>query len=135
MAINPSVLYVEDDLQNRMVMDILLREEMKLTAVHIMEDSENFAERIEALPFQPDIVLLDIHVQPMNGFDMLRYLRQQKAFHDLPIIAITASVMNEEVEQLRRAGFDGAIAKPVQLESFPALLEQILQGKKIWRII
>jgi len=77
---------------------------------------------------------LDIHVKPITGFEMLKLLRED-GFTDTIIIALTASVMNEEITQLRNAGFDGVIAKPVSLESFPKLWERVLGGEQIWGIL
>ncbi len=50
------------------------------------------------------------------------------------IIALTASVMNEEVAQLRQSGFNGAIAKPLSFSTFPALMERIANGETVWHI-
>jgi two-component system sensor histidine kinase TorS len=52
-----------------------------------------------------------------------------------PIVALTASVMNEEVEQLKDAGFNGVIPKPIDMDGFPDLIEAILDGKDVWRVI
>ena len=68
--------------------------------------------RIEALPSVPDVIFLDIHMKPHDGFEMLTRLRQHPIFAASTIIAVTASVMNEEVDRLREAGFNGAIGKP-----------------------
>lgn len=129
----PSIVYVEDDAQSREVMQILLSEVMGLSEVVFFADSTNFIQRIEAT--SPDVILLDIHVRPHDGFEMLAMLRQHPRFQDKYIVALTASVMNEEIQQLKNAGFDGVIAKPIDMETFPSLLEQILHGKKIWTVI
>lgn len=131
----PAVLYVEDDPQNRMVMEILLRESMQLAHVAIWEDSSHFEERMNALELRLDIILLDIHVEPIDGFEMLRLLRQMPQYADTPILAVTASVMNEEVESLKRAGFDGAISKPIPIDAFPQIVYAALEGNKIWRVM
>jgi two-component system cell cycle response regulator DivK len=61
-------------------------------------------------------------------------LRNDPDFVHVTIIALTASVMNEEVAALENAGFDGTIAKPIDPDAFPELLDQILGGKKVWFI-
>lgn len=129
------VLYVEDDPQSRKLMRMLLQGRMNLSDVTILEDSQNFLERVEALEPKPDIVFLDIHVKPYNGFAMLEMLRGLDWGHDTPIVALTASVMNEEVQQLRSAGFNGCVAKPIDLTTFPEVVDHILQGETVWRII
>jgi CheY-like chemotaxis protein len=129
-----SVLYVDDDVSSLVVMQILLVEELHLPYVTMFEDSDQFMQRVKALSVPPDVILLDIHVKPLTGFEMLRQLREN-GFSEAVIIALTASVMNEEVMQLKTAGFDGVIAKPVNLDRFPKLWECALNGEQIWSIV
>jgi CheY-like chemotaxis protein len=51
------------------------------------------------------------------------------------VVALTASVMNEEVEQLRAAGFHSCLAKPIDIDTFPDVLNRILDGESVWRIL
>lgn len=129
-----TVLYVEDDPLSIEVMDFLLREDMGLSHVFIWDSSDDFVARVEALNPKPDVIFLDIHMRPHNGFEMLNYLRQMSGFGDTPIVAMTASVMNEEVQTLRAAGFSGAIGKPIDQVEFPEIFERILRGEAVWRI-
>ncbi|MCS7071598.1 MAG: response regulator, partial [Anaerolinea sp.] len=90
---------------------------------------------VNALDPRPTVIFLDIHVKPLNGFEMLALLRAQEWCAHVPIIALTASVMNEEVRKLEAAGFDGCLSKPIDMDTFPDVLRQILAGERIWRII
>ena len=132
---DPVVLYVEDDPQSRTVMRLLLKGRMGLSQVTILQDSSDFLARVTALNPKPDVVFLDIHMEPLNGFEMLTLLRETEDFNRTPVIALTASVMSEEVHQLRTAGFTGCLAKPIDLASFPESLERILAGESVWRIL
>ena len=127
-------LYVEDDRLSRTVMELLLRDVLGTTNFTIFEDSTDFAERLEGLPIRPDVILLDIHVRPLNGFKMLELIRANPAYQACRVIALTASVMNEEVDALREAGFDGAVGKPLDALQFPRLLEKIERGERVWQI-
>ncbi len=129
-----AVLYVEDDPLSIEVMDFLLREDMALSHVSIWNNSQDFRARVEALDPKPNVIFLDIHMHPHNGFEMLNMLRDIDGFRDTPIVAMTASVMNEEVQTLKSAGFDGAIGKPIDQVEFPELFERILRYEVIWRI-
>lgn len=134
MSHYPSILYVEDDPLSRMVVEILLREEMGLSNVMILADSTDFETRLEELPWIPDIILLDIHMKPLTGFQMLEILRKHPVYCNKPIVALTASVMNEEVELLRGSGFNGLVAKPLNEQTFPQVLQQFLEGESVWTI-
>lgn len=128
------LLYVEDDASNRLVMKLLVEKTLHVKQYAIFEDSTDFLPRLRRLPARPDVILLDIHVSPFNGFQMLQMIREDPVYFDTKVIALTASVMNEEVERLRHSGFDGAIGKPINLASFPVVIERILNGESIWQV-
>jgi len=130
----PFYLYVEDDRLSRTVMDMLLGTMMGLTNYAIFEDSTDFMVRLKSLPVRPNVILLDIHVRPLNGFEMLKSIRSDPDFENCRIVALTASVMNEEVKQLRMAGFDGTISKPLDPKIFPDLLHKVHSGESVWQI-
>ena len=130
----PVVLYVEDNLQSCTLMQMMLVRRLGLQHVTIWPDSTNFLARLETLDPKPDVIFLDIHMEPYNGFQMLTMLREHYNYQETPIVALTASVMGEEVHHLRTAGFDGCIAKPIDLSTFPDALRGILAGEEVWTI-
>jgi len=127
-----SFLYVEDEASNRQVMQLLMQKAMGVLALTIFEDSVDFISRVRALSPCPDVALLDIHVRPHNGFEMLDMLRADPQYRNITVVALTASVTNEEVEQLRSRGFDGAIGKPLRSSTLPGLLARVLKGESVW---
>lgn len=131
---NLSFLYVEDDPSSRQVMDLLLTKAMKVGNLTIFADSKDFLHRLQSLAPLPDIILLDIHVEPYDGFEMLNMIRQIPALRNCKVIALTASVMNEEVEAMREKGFDGTISKPLRMSEFPSLIRRIAAGGDVWYI-
>jgi CheY-like chemotaxis protein len=128
------LLCVEDDPSNRLVMKLLVEKTLHARNYVIFEDSADFISRLRNLPARPDIILLDIHVSPFNGFQMLQMIREDPVYCNTKVVALTASVMNEEVERLRKSGFDGAIGKPITLSTFPILIERIMNGESIWQV-
>lgn len=134
MHSKPHILYVEDEIRSRRVMQ-MITSDLDLPAVMLFEDSTDFLERVLALSPKPDLIFLDIHMKPYTGFQLLEMLRATGGFETIPIVAMTASVMNEEIQALRTAGFDGCIAKPIDFDSFPEILNRIMSGEKVWRIL
>jgi CheY-like chemotaxis protein len=130
-----SILYVEDDGPSREIMQLLVEGVMNIPRLTVFENSFSFLDRAKSVTPKPDLILLDIHVPPLSGFEMLMLLRTDSHFAKIPVVALTASVMNEEVERLRQAGFNGVIPKPLNMDSFPSLLERIVQGEEIWNIL
>jgi CheY-like chemotaxis protein len=133
MMNQPVVLYVEDEPRSRKVMEMITRD--MNVSLAIFEHSANFLNRALDLQPPPDVIFLDIHMKPHTGFEMIEMLRESRQFEGVPVIAMTASVMNEEVQQLKAAGFDGCLAKPLDFDTFPEMLQRIINGEKIWRII
>jgi len=128
--LQPSVLYVEDEARSRRVMHMMLVNSMKLPHVTIFEDSQDFLARVEALNPKPDVIFLDIHLTPHDGFEMLQMLRTSQLFADAKIVALTASVMNEEISRLKEVGFDGCIAKRLIATPFQNYFHSLFRVKK-----
>lgn len=127
-------LYVEDDPLSREALQLVLQRVMGVERLYIFEDSTDFSARVQALPTMPDLFMLDIHMKPCDGFEMLAMLRREPAYQHARIIALTASVMNEEVDLLKQSGFDGAIGKPIEVGKFRDLLERIFRGEQVWHV-
>lgn len=127
-------LYVEDDPLSREVMEMLLTQLIGVKSLITFDDSTNFMPRVRTLNPTPDLILLDIHITPEDGYTLLKQLRSDAQFATARIIAVTASVMVEEVRQLQSSGFDGAIAKPLDMTTFPTLIRRIQNGEAVWQI-
>jgi len=127
-------LYVEDDPMSRQVVKILLTKGLGYAAedVTIFADSTDFLARLRGLPASPDVILLDIHMQPLDGYAVLQLLRAEPGYEQTVVIAMTAGVMASDIESLQEAGFNGMIGKPVRKKVFPELLERILDGEAVW---
>ena len=130
----PSILYIDDDLLSLEVMKVLLEKIMGFTNVTYFKDSQNFIERIRNLLATPDIVFLDLKIRPHDGYEILAALRNNTDYQDIKVIAVTASVMSHDVEQMKAAGFSGLISKPIIHRIFPELINKILAGEPIWYI-
>jgi len=130
----PFFLYIEDDPFSREVLELIIKKIMKYTNLEYFIDSENYQERFLALEKAPDVVFLDIQIQPHNGYEILDWLRHEPKFKDTKVVALTASVMVQDVAKLQETGFDGLIGKPIAHRVFPRLLKQILAGEPIWYI-
>lgn len=128
----PIFMYVENDELSREVMKALLMRGLGYKHLILLETSENFAEELAKCHPKPSVIFLDIHMEPIDGFEMLRLIHQDEDYQEIPVVALTASVMNEEVRKLRESGFDGVIAKPLNYETFPRTLQRILKGEEVW---
>jgi len=76
---------------------------------------------------QPDLILTDIALPVMDGFEMLTAIRNDEQLRDTPVIAVTASAMKGNREEILARGFDGYISKPIDHDSLLATLKQFLE--------
>jgi CheY-like chemotaxis protein len=130
----PYFLYVEDDISSREVMEVLLKDVMGFTEVVVFETSSNFMERLNHLPVVPDVIFLDIHIKPQDGYELFRMIQEDQKFKKSILVALTASVMSNEVEKLRAMGFKNLIGKPINPMTFPEKLTTILAGEAVWDV-
>jgi CheY-like chemotaxis protein len=86
--------------------------------------AENGREALQALADNPDtdLVLMDIMMPEMDGYETMRAIRQQGRFHALPIIALTAKAMKEDRQKCLDAGASDYVAKPVSAPQLLSLL-------------
>jgi CheY-like chemotaxis protein len=113
------VLIVDDDVRNIFALTSALEtQEMKLTL------AENGRKGIEALRANPDVelVLMDIMMPEMDGFEAMRAIRKMPEYRNLPIIALTAKAMKGDRERCIEAGATDYIAKPVEIDQLLALM-------------
>jgi CheY-like chemotaxis protein len=131
----PILVYVEDDEASIIVMKAIVERVMKLHTLHVLQNRADFVQQVKQLEVTPDIFLFDIQMKPYDGFELLSMLRNDLQFNNSKVVALTASVMSEEVARLKRRGFDGAIAKPLNIEAFPDLIARIMDGESVWYIV
>ena len=130
----PVLVYVEDDENSIFVMKMVVERVMKLPTLYVLQSRADFVQQVKGLGVVPDVFMLDIQMKPYDGVELLAMLRKDPQFKCSKVIALTASVTNEEVSLLKSGGFDGAIAKPLNIDIFPNLIARIINGEHIWYI-
>ena len=131
----PILVYVEDDENSILVMRMVVERVMKLPTLYVLQSCADFVQQVKELGVVPDVFLLDIQMKPYDGVELLSMLRKDPQFKCSKVIALTASVTNEEVSLLKSGGFDGAIAKPLNIDAFPGLIAKIMKGERVWYIV
>ena len=116
---NRKVLIVDDDVRNVFALTGAL-EQCGMTVLN----AESGKEGVEILKSEPDVelVLMDIMMPELDGYDTIRIIRGYPQFRTLPIIALTAKAMKGDREKCLEAGASDYIAKPVNVEQLTSLL-------------
>jgi two-component system, cell cycle response regulator DivK len=108
------ILLVEDNEQNRYLATFLL-EKAGHTVIHAHtgRDALGLADKE-----RPDLVLMDIHMPDMDGYEAANRLRTMPGLEKLPVVAVTSYAMTGDREKAMRLGFVGYIEKPISTETF-----------------
>jgi two-component system, cell cycle response regulator len=94
---------------------------------HQVRGSQEGADGIEmARREKPDLILLDIHMPKMDGYEVASRLRDDPQCRYIPIVAVTALAMVGDREKLLTSGFDGYISKPIEPETFAGKVQEFL---------
>ncbi|QBQ55812.1 chemotaxis protein CheB [Nitrosococcus wardiae] len=93
---------------------------------HAVQIASRGSQTVEAVrTFHPQVVLLDIGLPDMSGYDVAQRLRQEPGLETLPLVALTGYGREKDRQQAQAAGFDGHLLKPVSLETLQALLQDL----------
>jgi CheY-like chemotaxis protein len=121
------ILVVEDNEDNITLVDFLLKAH-GYAPLLARDGSEGVRLAFE---HRPDVVLLDIRMPGMDGFEVARAIRADARLDHTRVVAVTASAMVGDREQIVAAGFDGYIDKPIDPERFMAEVERWLPEQAI----
>lgn len=118
-----NILIVEDDESNRAV----IKKSLETKGFNIIE-SENGREALKILKtYKPDLILMDILMPTMNGYETTRIIKNKKEWKNIPIVAFTALATRNDKEQALAAGCDAYICKPITGEELSIEIKKILK--------
>lgn len=119
------ILIVEDNEDSRELVVKVLRNKG-----YIMVEAVDGEEAIEKVVSEkPDLVLLDISIPKLDGYEVAKRLKSREDVKDIPIVAVTAHAMKGDREKVIAAGFEGYISKPVNVRELPDQVKSYLRGK------
>ncbi|MDF2790838.1 MAG: sensor hybrid histidine kinase [Neobacillus sp.] len=124
---NKKILIVDDDIRNVYALTIALENyDMEILV------AENGREALEVLKEHPktDLILMDIMMPEMDGFEAIQHIRKISRFETIPIIALTAKAMKHSREECLEAGASDYISKPINLEQLFSLMQVWLFTKE-----
>lgn len=124
---NLSVLIVEDTLFNQMLAVELIKKNIAGAKIEVANNGQVALEKIKNESF--DLILMDVKMPVMDGFEATRNIRKMEApMKDLPILAITANAIPEELEKCKTAGMNDYITKPINGKELFDKIADLLKG-------
>ncbi len=125
------IFVIEDDAMNLAVIRTILQRAG--AAVPFDHWGDTTLQRILTYPFDLDLILLDIMLpHEISGYDILESIRDRPELGGIPIVAVTASDPDVEMNKARKSGFNGYISKPLNRLKFPQQIAAILEGQEVW---
>ena len=122
------VLVVDDSEINREVASRILKEE-GASFVHLENDGKNAVDWLMDNPEAVDIVLMDIQMPVMDGYEATRQLRRETKFVNLPIIALTAGAFKAQQDAAEKAGMNAFVAKPFNVDEMMAMIIRLTNDR------
>ena len=117
------ILYIEDNFENR----ILIKRILEAEGYVILEADDGPTGMRVAEQEAPDLILMDINLPEIDGYEVTAKLRQNPSLAHVPIVALTANVLKGDRERSLEAGCDGYIQKPVDVDLLPAQIAAFLR--------
>jgi signal transduction histidine kinase/ActR/RegA family two-component response regulator len=106
-----SLILVVDDIESNRE---LIKEYFRQTNITVIEAEDGEQAILLAKQYMPDIILMDIRLPGMDGYEVTKLMGRNVESSSIPIIALTAFGMKEEMEKIMRSGFQGFLSKPIQ---------------------
>lgn len=122
------ILYIEDNFENR----ILVKRVLEVEGYVVLEADDGPSGMRIAKQEVPDLILIDINLPEIDGYEVTAKLRQVPSLIGVPMVALTANVLKGDRERSLEAGCDGYIQKPVDVDLLPAQIAAFLRGTR-WK--
>jgi CheY-like chemotaxis protein len=119
----PAILYVEDNRDNR----VLVRRVLEAEGYRVLEAADGPTGIEIARTEHPSLILMDINLPEVDGFEVTARLKAMENLREVPIIALTANVMKGDRERTLEAGCSGYIQKPIDIDLLPDQIAAFLQ--------
>jgi two-component system cell cycle response regulator DivK len=119
------ILIVEDTEDNRRIMrDLLMSAGFELFEAHDGEEAV-----VAAAKFRPDLIMMDIQLPVIDGYEAARRIKADAALKHIPIIAVTSYALSGDEEKAHAAGCEGYVAKPFSPRRLLATVREFLDGQ------
>ena len=123
---NELILIVEDNEKNLK----LARDVLRFHGYRTVEATDGESAITMSLEHLPALILMDIQLPGIDGIVAMTRIRADERTKHIPTVALTASVMSGDRERFDEAGFDGFIAKPIEVKNFPGQVRAYLDAKR-----
>jgi PAS domain S-box-containing protein len=118
-----TILYIEDNPANLQLMNEIIN---KVSGLELVSAYTGEIGIELARTQKPDLILMDINLPGIDGFEALQLFKQNKITQNIPVIALTADVLRQDIEKGLKAGFRGFLSKPIKVNEFLSTIQSVL---------
>ncbi len=123
---NKRILVIEDQEDNRQI----LRDLLTSADFEVIEAEDGQAGLVAAVDHRPDLILMDMQLPILDGYEATRRLKADAALHAIPMIAVTSYASSSDADKARAAGCDAFISKPFSLRQLLAKVREYLSAPR-----
>ena len=120
------ILMVEDSEDNRQI----IRDLMESVGYDLIEAEDGAAGVAMATEHRPDLILMDIQLPVMDGYEACRRIKADPELRHIPIIAVTSYALSGDEAKTRAAGCDGYVTKPIRYKEFLAEMDAVMRRRR-----
>ena len=120
------ILLVEDTQDNRAIAELILREAGH-TVLSVADGESGMAA---AAALHPDLILMDLALPLVDGWEATRRLKADPTTRDIPVVAFTAHVLQEDADRAREAGCVAVIAKPFEIDTLLSQIDTLVDQQR-----
>lgn len=120
-----NVLIVDDDEDDQYLIKAAFEKDSNRYSLQFASDGTDVLENIESPRFLPDLILLDLNMPIINGFEVLKHLKDSALYRHVPVVILTTSENQDDINRAYELGANTYITKPIDQQALVILAEQI----------
>lgn len=120
-----NVLVVDDDEDDQFLIRAAFQKDSERYQLHFASDGTHVLEDIQSPRILPDLILLDLNMPIINGFEVLKHLKNSPIYKHVPVVILTTSENQTDIDQAYELGANSFITKPIDHQSLVDLAEQV----------
>ena len=120
-----TVLIIDDDEDDRFFMQQAFKTDSPHTQVYLAAGGQQALDFLSSVQALPDVILLDLNMPTMNGFEVLSHLKQSAFYHLIPVVILTTSDTDSDQQLARQLGATEFITKPTTYTGLSAITNRI----------